>query len=140
MARDLHIRWRQRFENFKGAFAQLKKGTELARQRQLSELEQQGLIKAFEFTHELAWNILKDYLEHQGYTEIIGSRGATREAFKNGLVDDGDTWMEMIKARNLTTHTYDCEVANAIAAEVLNRFEPAFESLCARFEKLATKE
>src|SRR5437773_6445679 len=99
------IRWIQRFENFKGAFAQLKKGVSLARERQLSELEQQGLIKAFEFTHELGWNVLKDYLEAEGHVGIIGSRSATREAFQKGLVEDGETWMEMIKARNLTTHT-----------------------------------
>lgn len=134
------IRWRQRFENFKGAFAQLKKGVALARQRQLSELEQQGLIKAFEFTHELAWNVLKDYLEYQGYVGIIGSKGATREAFKNGLVEDGETWMAMIKARNLTIHTYDCEVAEGIAKEVLARFEPAFAALEGKFEDLARKQ
>ena len=108
------IRWRQRFENFKGAFAQLRNGAALARQRPLSELEQQGLIKAFEFTHELAWNVLKDYLEAEGIVGIIGSRGAAREAFQNGLVQDGDTWMEMIRARNLSSHTYDREVAGAI--------------------------
>lgn len=84
---------------------QLKKGAALARQRQLSELEQQGLIQTFEFTHELAWNVLKDFLEWQGYVGIVGSKDASREAFKNDLIEDGETWMEMIKARNLTTHT-----------------------------------
>lgn len=134
MARDPDVRWRQRFENFKGALAQLQKGAALARQRRLSELEQQGLIKAFEFTHELGWNVLKDYLQAEGYVGIIGSRGATREAFRTGLVDDGETWMDMIKARNLTTHTYDCEVAEQIARDVLQRFEPA---LAAKFDDLA---
>lgn len=134
------VRWRQRFENFKGAFARLKKGAALARQRQLSELEQQGLIKAFEFTHEMAWNVLKDYLEAEGIAGIIGSRGAAREAFQKGLVEDGETWMEMIKARNLTSHTYHCEVAEAIARDVLARFEPAFAALEDRFDNLARAE
>ena len=100
-------------------------------------MEQQGLIKAFEFTHELGWNVLKDYLEGEGHVGIIGSRSATREAFQRGLIEDGETWMEMIKARNLTTHTYDHEVAEAIARDVLNRFEPAFIALEKKFAELA---
>lgn len=131
------IRWRQRFENFKGALAQLKSGAALARQRPLSELEQQGLIKAFEFTYELGWNLLKDYLEAAGVSDIIGSRSAIREAFQKGIIEDGETWMEMIKARNRTSHTYDCEVADRIARDVLGQFEPALLALEARFDELA---
>ena len=112
----------------------------LARQRPLSELEQQGLIQAFEFTHELAWNVLKDYLQEQGYVGIVGSKDASREAFRNGLVKDGDTWMEMIKARNLTTHTYDHGVAEAIAKDVLERFAPAFAAFEKKFEELTKAE
>lgn len=131
------IRWQQRFQNFKSAFAQLRNGATLARQRPLSELEQQGLIQAFEFTHELAWNVLKDYLEANGIVGIIGSRGAAREAFQNGLVKDGDAWMEMIKARNLSSHTYDRTVAEAIARDILDRFEPALANLEQQFQLLA---
>jgi nucleotidyltransferase substrate binding protein (TIGR01987 family) len=89
-----------------------------------AELEQQGLIQGFEFTHELAWNVLKDYLEAKGISGLIGSCDATRSGFKNGLVEDGDTWMEMIKARNLTSHAYDPEIANRIAIDILSRFHP----------------
>lgn len=137
MPQNPDVRWRQRFENFTGAFAQLKKAVALARQRPLSELEQQGLIQAFEFTHELAWNVLKDYLEAEGHVGIMGSRGASREAFQKGLIEDGETWMEMIKARNLSTHTYDCKVAEEIAGNVLNLFEPAFSALETTFKKIA---
>lgn len=77
----------------------------------LSDLEVQGLIQRFEFTHELAWNILKNYFEYQGNTAITGSRDATREAFSNSLVDDGEGWMEMIKNPNQSSHTYNEEVA-----------------------------
>ena len=114
----------------------MKRATTLARQRPLSELEQQGLIKAFEFTHELAWNVLKDYLEAEGIVGIIGSRGAAREAFQKGLVEDGETWMEMIKARNSSSHTYDCAVAQSIAKDVLNRFEPALAALEGKFQSI----
>lgn len=140
MAQDADSRWRQRFESFKGAFAQLQRAVALARERPLSELEQQGLIQVFEFTHELAWNVLKDYLREQGFVGIVGSKDASREAFQNGLLEDGDTWMEMIKARNLTTHTYDCGVAEAIAKDVLERFAPAFAAFEEKFDELAETE
>ncbi|MEY2521259.1 MAG: hypothetical protein QOF24_3018 [Verrucomicrobiota bacterium] len=140
MAQTPDVRWRQRFEHFKGALAQLTDATGLAKQRPLSELEQQGLIKAFEFTHELAWNVLKDYLGGQGFANLIGSKDATRTAFKNGLVEDGDAWMDMIKARNLTSHTYDCEVAERIANDILNRFQPVLAALEQRFDILAAME
>jgi len=86
------IRWRQRFQNFKKAFDQLSKGAALAQERELSELEQQGLIQAFEFTDELAWNTLKDFLEAHGTTNLYGSKDATREAFATGLIENGEAW------------------------------------------------
>jgi nucleotidyltransferase substrate binding protein (TIGR01987 family) len=109
MAHNPDVRWRQRFESFKQALAQLLDAAELARIRQLSKLEQLGLIQAFEFTHELTWNTLKDFLAaRRGHTaRIYGSRDATREAFAVDLIDDGDVWMKMLESRNATTHTYD---------------------------------
>lgn len=115
------IRWQQRLGNFSKALMQLKSAVELQRQRKLSELECQGLIKSFEFTHELAWNVLKDFLEYQGSVGsngIMGSRDATREAFGRGLIKDGDIWMEMIKSRNQTSHTYNQSVAEDIVKKV----------------------
>lgn len=102
---------------------------QLARSRELSELEQQGLIKGFAFSHELAWNLLKDDLQHQGITGVVGSRDATRLAFQNGLISDGELWMEMIRARNQSSHTYNLEQARAIAQAVTSRYEPAFRAL-----------
>lgn len=130
------IRWKQRFDNYLKAFQTLVEAVELARTRELSKLEQQGLIQGFEFTHELAWNVLKDYLEEQGFVSIIGSKNATRGAFKNGLIADGDAWMDMIKARNLTSHTYNTEIAQSIVKNILERFYPAFESMAKKFSEL----
>src|SRR5437763_6663176 len=108
MAQNPDVRWRQRFANFKQALAQLLATAELARTRKLSKLEQQGLIQAFEFTHEMAWNTLKDFLARRGPTaRIYGSRDATREAFAADLIEDGDVWMKMLESRNATTHIYD---------------------------------
>lgn len=131
------IRWKQRFDNYLRALQTLRRGVELAAQRDLSELEQQGLMHVFEFTHELAWKVLKDYLEEQGVVGIIGSKNTTKEAFKNGLIDDGEAWMEMIKARNLSSHTYNLDTVAEIVAAILTRFYPALEQLARKFTTLA---
>lgn len=130
------IRWKQRFNNFLKALQTLTDAVELAQQRALSKLEQQGLIQGFEFTHELAWNVLKDYLEEQGFVGIIGSKNASREAFKNALIEDGEAWMDMIKARKLTSHTYNLDVAASIATDILTRFYPAFAAMAKTFSAL----
>jgi len=134
------IRWKQRFDNYCKAFAELKEGTEQAHQRTLNKLEQQGLIQGFEYTHELAWNLLKDYLEFQGHVGLIGSRDTTREAFKRGLIDDGETWMEMIKSRNLTSHAYDTDTAKTVYTAIVTRYFPQFQALHAAFAKRFTEE
>jgi nucleotidyltransferase substrate binding protein (TIGR01987 family) len=134
------VRWRQRFQNYQQALARLNEAVALSRQRALSDLEQQGLVQAFEFTHELAWNVLKDYLEEQGYAGIIGSKNATREAFKNGLLEDGESWMDMIKARNLTSHTYHTKIAEDIVKDILGRFHPALVAIETRLAQLEKKE
>lgn len=120
------IRWQQRFQNFLRAFALFEEAVQLYHERGLSELEGQGLIQRFEFTHELAWNVLKDYFEYQGNTSITGSRDATREAFDKGLIEDGEGWMEMIISRNQSSHTYNQEIADQLETRILHRYYPLF--------------
>jgi len=104
---DTDIRWQQRFSNYRLALSRLADGVALARQQPLSDLEKQGLIQASEFTHELAWNVMKDtYFVYQGNSSIMGSRDAAREAFEKGLIEDGAGWMEIIKSRDQTSYTY----------------------------------
>ena len=134
------IRWMQRFHNFNGAFHQLAGAAKLAQQRPLSDLEQQGMIQAFEFTHELAWNVLKDYLQEQGFSGIIGSKDATREAFKHGLLENGELWMEMIVSRNQSTHTYDCSTAARIATAITSSYVPEFEKFRKNFTELESRK
>ncbi|MDT0677668.1 nucleotidyltransferase substrate binding protein [Autumnicola musiva] len=122
------IRWHQRLMNYEKALTQLNKATALSKERDLSELERQGLIQSFEFTHELAWNVMKDYFTYQGNPEIRGSRDATREAFKYGLVNDGEAWMNMIISRNRTTHTYDEETAIEIVDAILKIYVALFNN------------
>lgn len=140
MTEPQDVRWKQRFQNYRQALQTLRRAVALAGQRPLSELEQQGLIQGFEFTHELAWNVLKDYLEAQGFVGIIGSKNATREAFKNGLIADGQPWMDMIKARNLTSHTYNTAIAEGIVRDILSRFFQAFEEMETRFTEVSNEE
>jgi nucleotidyltransferase substrate binding protein (TIGR01987 family) len=125
---DLDIRWKQRLKNYERALTQLREAVALSHQRPLSNLEQQGLIQAFEFTHELAWNVMKDYLAYQGAPDISGSRDAARASFAQGLVADGEGWMEMIKSRNQSSHTYNQGVADAITRLVVSRYTPLFEA------------
>jgi len=127
------IRWIQRFNHFKKALNQL---TTFIEKGKLNELEQQGVIQSFEYTYELAWNTLKDYFEHQGETGIHGSRDAFRLAFKRGLIEDGETWMDMIESRALTTHTYNEDVAKAIADKIFNRYFSEFQTLRTKMESL----
>ena len=113
----------------------------LASQRKLSNLEEQGLIQAFEFTHELAWNTLKDFLESRGASPVIdGSRDATREAFVVGLLTDGEVWMNMIAHRNEWSHTYNQQTADAIAQAILTRYVAEFEIFQDRFSELERLE
>lgn len=133
----LDIRWKQRFDNFQRALRQLTLAMELKAQRPLSDLEQQGLIQGFEFTHELAWNVLKDYLEMEGIQGLVGSRSTAREAFKRGLVRDGEVWMDMIEKRNLSSYTYNLAVANTLVLAIAERYYPAFRELQQRFAKEA---
>lgn len=131
------MRWIQRLNNYQRALQQLTDAVSLGRQRPLSKLEQQGLIKAFEFTHELAWNVMKDYFKYQGNTSITGSRDAIREAFKQGLIKQGEQWMETIANRNRSSHTYDEEQANQLAEVIANHYLVLFQAFGHRMQELA---
>lgn len=138
--RTQDIRWIQRFSHFNKALTQLEDAVKLARQRDLSKLEEQGLIQAFEFTHELAWKTLKDFLESRGALNLYGSKDVTREAFKRGLIENGEAWMDMITSRNLTSHTYNEAVAAQIAAAIHGDYFAGFKTLQVTLDKLQQDE
>jgi nucleotidyltransferase substrate binding protein (TIGR01987 family) len=120
------IRWKQRFKNYQKALRQLEK---FVSHQSLNEMEEQGLIQAFEYTYELSWNVIKDYLSYQGITEIIGSRDAFRTAFNRGLIENGAIWMSMIESRIKSSHTYNEDVAKEIIAELKNNYFKEFLNL-----------
>jgi nucleotidyltransferase substrate binding protein (TIGR01987 family) len=135
------IRWHQRFSNYKKALIQLQDAVQLSQQRELTPLEKQGLIQSFEYTHELAWKTLKDFLQYRGSTEeIYGSKDVSRQAFANGIISDGETWMSMVKSRNLTSHTYDEETVEKIVDVILGSYIFEFEKLEEKLESLKQEE
>jgi nucleotidyltransferase substrate binding protein (TIGR01987 family) len=132
----MDIRWQQRLDNYSKALKQLNEAAGLSKQRPLTTIEQQGLIKAFEFTYELAWNMMKDFFEFQGLNGIMGSRDAFREAFQKGLITEGETWMEMIKSRNQTSHVYHESLAKEIAEKIVEKYLRLFVEFEAKMNSL----
>ena len=123
------IRWQQRFANYQKALKKLIEGVEILEgesfDNDLKDIVNEGLIQRFEFTHELAWNVMKDYAAYQGANEIRGSRDAIRYALRQDLISDA-LWMETINARNLTSHDYNQETANDIADKIKNSYVKLF--------------
>jgi len=129
------IRWKQRFSNYNKALSKLEEAVIIIRSDYktnssesifldnfLINITKDGLIQRFKYTHELAWNVMKDFLENSGNSSIFGSKDATREAFSTGLIQNGEVWMDMIKSRNKTTHTYNEETADAIFLKIINEY------------------
>jgi nucleotidyltransferase substrate binding protein (TIGR01987 family) len=127
-------RWVQRFNNYQKALAQLNKF--VSKGTDLNEMEEQGMIQAFEYTYELAWNTIKDFYETQGETNIQGSRDAIQLAFKRDLIHDGEGWMQMLKDRNRTVHSYNEETANEIVASILSLYFALYTDLKNEFEAI----
>ncbi|GAA0287667.1 nucleotidyltransferase substrate binding protein (TIGR01987 family) [Gracilibacillus halotolerans] len=119
------IRWKQRFENFEKSFHLLEKysGTSIT-----NELERAGIIQFYETTFELAWKVLKDYLEVEGYV-VKSPRETIKQAFQAEIIEDGHIWMDALSKRNLTVHTYDQELAEKLVLEIQQHFLPILRHL-----------
>lgn len=134
------VRWQQRFSNYRKALGKLAEVAGMQVEK-MSDLEKEGVIQRFEYTHQPAWNTLKDFLSYQGVsTTMLGSRDTTREAFAAGMIKEGEKWMEMIKTRNLTSHTYNEETANEIFSKVISDFLPCFLNLEKVLDQQVKKE
>lgn len=130
---EANARWKQRFENYSAALAQLRSAIQGTANP--SDLEKDGTIQRFEFTHELAWKVMKDYLEYEGIAGIMGSRSATREAFNKGLISQGNVWMDMIESRNKTVHTCLDNILVTEYNAIVNTYFPLFEQF---YQKMKT--
>lgn len=124
------IRWVQRLDSFRKAFRRMKEAVKSVSIYSVKTIESEllldALIQRYEFTHELAWKLMKDYLEYMGISRIVGSRDAIRYALQNGLIDD-DRWMDSIVDRNITSHNYDQEIAIEIAGRIISIYQPLFD-------------
>ena len=129
--RGKDIRWLQRFSNFKKAYGQLLEFLEID---ELNKFEKQGLIKAFEYTFELAWKTLQDLLKDEDYKNVVGPRSVIEQSFQVGYILDGEGWMEMLKRRNEASHIYREEIAERIAAQIAEEFSELFGAMLKRLE------
>jgi nucleotidyltransferase substrate binding protein (TIGR01987 family) len=127
------IRWNQRFVNYERAFLKLKEGIDLYAEK-ANDLEKEGIIHRFEFTHELAWKVMKDFLESKGIMGIIGSRDATRLSFQNDLIENGDVWMQMIESRYRTVHTYQDSILEVEYVKIVEDYYRAFSDFYAKMK------
>lgn len=119
------IRWKQRFENFDKSYKLLKKYSDVPI---VTELEKAGIIQFFEMTFELGWKVLKDYLESEGYM-VKSPRETIKQAFQVGIIENGHIWIDALSNRNLTTHTYDEELANKMTQEIIKLYLPELEKM-----------
>mgnify|MGYP000182686010 CR=1 FL=1 len=147
------VRWEQRFSNYNRALDKLDQAVKKIEKEYIQEGEEdlgadsflddiikEGLIKRFEYTFELAWNVMKDYFYYQGNDSIKGSRDAIREAFANKLIMDGDLWMGMIASRIKTAHTYNEDTADDIYSLIMDNYHPAFIQFRETMEKIRSGE
>ena len=119
------IRWKQRFDNYRKALTFL---TESLEKKNLSDLEKAGIVQSFEFSFELAWKTMKDYLNEKG-VEAIYPREVIKQAFKNGMIADGEVWMDMLDSRNLMSHTYKDTDSEYVFNEIKTKYSKALNEL-----------
>lgn len=137
METNNNLRWQQRFGHFNKAFAQLER---FIAKKKLNEMEGQGLVKAFEYTYELAWKTLQDLLKQKGYDDVVGPRPVIEQAFQDGYIIDGKAWMQMHKSRNLTSHIYNENTAIEIMNGIKNSYFFLLSDLKTVLEKEAHKQ
>ena len=126
-------RWHYRFDNFARALALLRQAIDESTVRQLSALEQEGLIQRFEYTWELAWKLLRDYLDAQGVVLATVTPAAVIKAANAArIIEDGDTWMKALDARNRMSHTYSLRSFERVIADIRTHYLAALDGLYRR--------
>lgn len=141
MTNNLKPRWIYRFDNFKRAFALLEEGVNLIKERKITQLEQEGIIQRFEYTWELTWKTLKDYLEHKGIImETITPASVIRESISANLIKNGEIWMSALDSRNKMSHTYDFKKFEKIIADIEKYYCPELKNMYLTMLKLENEE
>jgi len=131
-------RWHYRFDNYKKALGLLREGIELRKTKVLSSLEAEGVIQRFEYTWELAWKMLKDYLEHEGVVfDKITPKSVIITAIQSKIIADREIWMQALDDRNKMSHQYDQSIYAHVIDNIQHQYLPLFEELDAQLEKEA---
>lgn len=133
MEQSRDVRWRQRLQNFEKALGWLERALAIPHP---DIVQRAGMVQFFEMAFELAWNVLKDYLEAQGFLDVASPRSALKKAFEVGLIADGRAWLKGLEDRNLTSHTYDEATAAQVEQLVRTQYLPLFQALRAKLESL----
>lgn len=126
------IRWEQRFQNFSKAMQYLENALLIPNP---DIVQKAGIIQFFEMSFELAWNMVKDYLQEQGFVDIKSPRGALKKAFEMGMIENGHHWMDLLLDRNLTVHTYDEQKATDMELLIQNKYFPLLKELLLSFNQ-----
>lgn len=125
------VRWKQRFQNFDRAFVLLRSAFEDKKISDFSALEQEGIIQRFEYTYELAWKTMKDYLQDNGNVILpeITARSVIKEAYATNMIDDGQVWIDMMLHRNILAHCYDFSIFQEVLIAIDLRYLTALSTL-----------
>lgn len=126
------VRWKQRFTNFSKAMNHLENALQIPNP---DMVQKAGIIQFFEMSFELAWNMVKDYLEEQGFVDIKSPRSAIKKAFEMNILENGHAWMDLLQDRNLTAHTYDEQKATEMEQLISNKYFPLLKVLLLSFKQ-----
>jgi len=146
---SMEIRWQQRLSNYGKAMDKLSEGVNWVHEQSgslpegiihsepfLDDIIKEGIIQRFEYTHEIAWNVMKDFLQYSGIDNVTGSRDAIRSAHMNGLLRNGEVWMDMIRSRNQTSHTYHEETVDEVFWNIVRDYHPEFVAFKDQMEEM----
>ena len=133
-------KWGERLSTYQNAIDRLTEVITLSRQHPLNQFERDSLVKRFEFSYEMAWKLMMSYEKDNGITEILGSKDVIRQAFRLSIVKNGEAWLEMVDARNRTSHLYDEAMATDAADEIIHTYYPLLVELRDVMAELANKK
>src|SRR5690606_1867878 len=131
------IRWKQRFQNYTKALSYLEQGLQIPNP---DIVQKAGIIQFFEMSFELAWKLVKDYLENQGFIDVKSPRSALKKAFEINMLENGHDWMNLLQDRNLTAHTYDEEKATEMEQLIQANYFPLVKALHHTFKQKANEK
>jgi len=131
----MSIRWKQRFNNFEKAYKKFTTIFNTYKSEPENEIYQLALVQTFEFTYELSWKVMKDFMQYNGVKDISLPREIIKKAFQHEIIQDGQTWVNMLEDRNIMSHTYNEENAKQAMKHISEHYIEAITKLYTFFKK-----